>query len=460
MNIGDWNSYFGEGVKLKGTLKFKGSLRFEGDFEGRVETGDIFIVGKTGKVAASIKAGSLHNFGQISGDVKASHKVSLHAKSRLEGDIKSPILITEESAWFQGSCVMPKLPKGKVPDTPKSLISGEEDQVVDDISPHIVAGDIGASADQEGGGKGLAYVLIFLFLSALVAGGWYFFGQGGELPISVSGVVETQEGDSKPSAERDSKASRDSFEQSNTVKPNATQENQTPETTAIPPPTSSSKTSIALAHIKNREYLKAISLLEEQIKSRPSDVLVRKSYAETLLRIGREAEAEDQFLTLARLNPTSQEAKNNKAYKKLDDGAYKGAEKAFKAVLIDNPKNHRAKLGLATALSKQGMESKAIAECKAILKAISDYSPARNRLASIYSKQNGKLQEAKELSKKSLEIFGDIPDYIDTLAEINYKMKNYDEAIKLINKAINLAPKEPYYRRQLFKFKRAKSSSS
>ena len=100
------NSYFGEGINMRGVLKFRGTLRFDGNFHGEIVTDDTLIVGTTGKVEAKISIGSLINMGQIKGNVHASKQVSIFDGSHLDGNLDTPNLISEEGARFSGGCTM------------------------------------------------------------------------------------------------------------------------------------------------------------------------------------------------------------------------------------------------------------------------------------------------------------------------------------------------------------------
>ena len=107
------NSYCGDGVRMEGKLLFKGALRFEGHFKGFIETQDTLIVGPSGKIDAKVDVGSLYNMGEINGDVRGVTRISILAGSKLNGNIDTPSLISEEGALFRGLCTMPEsLPEG------------------------------------------------------------------------------------------------------------------------------------------------------------------------------------------------------------------------------------------------------------------------------------------------------------------------------------------------------------
>lgn len=64
-----------------------------------------------------------------------------------------------------------------------------------------------------------------------------------------------------------------------------------------------------------------------------------------------------------------------------------------------------------------------------------------NNYSYYLSLRNEKLEQAKKMSEKSLEISVDNPTYLDTYAWILYQKKNYSEALKIQEKAIKLSDK-------------------
>jgi len=102
------DSFFGEDTQLKGELRSKSILRMDGVFEGTIYSPDTLIVGKTAQVTADLETGALYNMGNVTGNVVAKNFISIHADSSLVGDINTPVMVSEERAFFQGKCTMPK----------------------------------------------------------------------------------------------------------------------------------------------------------------------------------------------------------------------------------------------------------------------------------------------------------------------------------------------------------------
>ena len=457
MHQGKINSYFGEGTTLKGSLKFKGVLRFDGDFEGDVVTDDTFIIGETGKVRASVKVGSLYNFGDIKGDVEALKSISLHSSSKLSGNMKTPSLTTEEWALFNGSCEMTKREgKEQAPGNADRQSMGASLPPMEGMPLSTESSQssmMGAGAVKWGAGAiaGLAAVATITWM---LLSGKENAPAPAQPPVVASAPVET------PAAS--TPAGQIMTDQSAAKAPqgviNAVSEQDVArlkKDIEKDPKNPEAHMTLARIHLDKSDYKNAIAALEEAVKVLPNNEEIRTTLGQTYNRTGREKDAIRHFAALAQINPNSEEAINNTAFQKAETGNLNQAEVLFKKVLEQKPGNFRARLGLAVVHSKREENDKAVQECMGILKEAEDYAPAMNRLAWIYAKKGSNLNEALKLSEKSLTIFDDIPEYLDTLSEVNHRNGNNTEAVKLIKRAIELMPSEAYYKRQLFKFQKA-----
>lgn len=100
------------GCEIEGNLSVPGPLVVLGDFRGSIECGDLVTVGLVGSVQAGIRARSVVILGSVVGDVEARRDVILHAGARLHGDVKTPSLVIERGAFFNGRTEMaPPLPR-------------------------------------------------------------------------------------------------------------------------------------------------------------------------------------------------------------------------------------------------------------------------------------------------------------------------------------------------------------
>ncbi|MGW8256455.1 MAG: hypothetical protein ACWGMZ_03115, partial [Thermoguttaceae bacterium] len=93
------------------------------------------------------------------------------------------------------------------------------------------------------------------------------------------------------------------------------------------------------------------------------------------------------------------------------------------------------------------------------LEAQLDYASRCNQLAWLIGNTHGNLDEALQLSKKSLELTPDCAEYYDTLAHVYYARKDYDNALKYQRHAAKLKPYSGLITRQLKVFRKARDES-
>jgi len=99
-------SIIGKGTNVEGTINIDGATRIDGTVTGKLIANDTVTIGPTGIVKAEIKARSIVVGGRVEGNLIASEKVELQAKSELIGDITSKSLLVEHGAIFHGSSKM------------------------------------------------------------------------------------------------------------------------------------------------------------------------------------------------------------------------------------------------------------------------------------------------------------------------------------------------------------------
>src|SRR3954464_15502350 len=80
------------GCEFEGKLCFQGTVRINGSFRGEIYTPDTLIIGEGARVHGQIDAGSVIISGEVSGMVKAKHRVEIHQPAIFRGDILTPSL--------------------------------------------------------------------------------------------------------------------------------------------------------------------------------------------------------------------------------------------------------------------------------------------------------------------------------------------------------------------------------
>ncbi len=78
---------------------------------------------------------------------------------------------------------------------------------------------------------------------------------------------------------------------------------------------------------------------------------------------------------------------------------------------------------------------------------------SHNNLAWMFARCNARLPQALEHATKAVDISERSPTYVDTLAEIEFRMGHVDKAIELARECISIDPRHTHYQKQLQRFK-------
>jgi cytoskeletal protein CcmA (bactofilin family) len=98
------------GCEFEGKLCFSGTVRIGGTFRGEIYTPDTLIIGEGARVQGQIEAGTIIISGEVSGSLRAKHRVEIHRPAIFRGDILTPSLSVDEGVIFEGSSKMAHSP--------------------------------------------------------------------------------------------------------------------------------------------------------------------------------------------------------------------------------------------------------------------------------------------------------------------------------------------------------------
>jgi cytoskeletal protein CcmA (bactofilin family) len=96
----------GKGAEFVGKLIFNGSVRIDGDFQGEIHGQGSLVVGEGALVKAKISVKNIYIGGEVQGNIDAKEKMNIHSNGRFLGDVRTPVLIMEEGAFFEGKSHM------------------------------------------------------------------------------------------------------------------------------------------------------------------------------------------------------------------------------------------------------------------------------------------------------------------------------------------------------------------
>ncbi|HTP41325.1 MAG TPA: polymer-forming cytoskeletal protein [Nitrospiria bacterium] len=126
---GNLVGFVGQNCTITGTLNFKGTMRIDGRIEGQIVTTGTLVVGEGGQIHADIQAGVVVCGGTIEGNIVARERVQLLTPSVLTGTVRTPLLIIEEGAQFNGTCEMERVKPAPSAD------AMDEEEAVAAVSP-------------------------------------------------------------------------------------------------------------------------------------------------------------------------------------------------------------------------------------------------------------------------------------------------------------------------------------
>lgn len=202
----------------------------------------------------------------------------------------------------------------------------------------------------------------------------------------------------------------------------------------------------------------AVEMFKRVIKINVKNIEGHLNLANIYYKKGLEVEALNEYKKVEEIDTQHPEAFNNKGFNAIGVEKLDTAAAEFNKVIGIDEKNVRAHLGLAIIFGRKGANDKAIQECKKAVEISPHHAPVLNRLAWLYAKQNTNIDEGIKLSKEAIQINSNSPEYLDTLSELYYIKREFDNAVETINKAIGLKPEDIYYKKQLKKFTASKST--
>ncbi len=146
---------------------------------------------------------------------------------------------------------------------------------------------------------------------------------------------------------------------------------------------------------------------------------------------------------IALKNAIKRDPQNTSIYRSLGalylkQKKYAAAEKSFKSILEVAPKDYEAHFFLANVYDETDKDQLAEEELKKSLNINNNYAEALNYLGYLYVEQNKNLKEAEGLIEKALKSEPENGAFIDSLGWLYFKQGNFEQAIKMLEKASKL----------------------
>ena len=204
--------------------------------------------------------------------------------------------------------------------------------------------------------------------------------------------------------------------------------------------------------LESDNYNWAYSLLQESARQRRNDPTVLHDLALAAYALGKVPEARqtmERCLTAAPAAAQSDDAKRFLNMTALDrtSADIVAAEPQVQEILKMQPLYVPALMAKA-AIQLQRNDAKAAADIYLqVLSKYPDFAPAQKRLAAIYADNAEDAGKAYELAVKARKTLPDDPELARTLAELNFKRKEFSYAIQLLEGS---AAKQPLPAKHLY----------
>ncbi|HVT45954.1 MAG TPA: polymer-forming cytoskeletal protein [Thermoanaerobaculia bacterium] len=103
---GELNGFLDRGSAFRGELEFEDTMRIDGKFNGKIVSKNELIVGESASIEGEVHVGRIAIGGTVTGKIIAADRIEIHRSGKVYGDIRTPKLIIEEGATFEGNCSM------------------------------------------------------------------------------------------------------------------------------------------------------------------------------------------------------------------------------------------------------------------------------------------------------------------------------------------------------------------
>ena len=107
--VEELKAFLGQGAEFIGKLIFNGSVRIDGNFQGEIFGQGSLVVGQGASVKADIAVKSVYISGDVQGTIEVNEKINIHSTGKFSGDVRTPVFIMEEGAFFDGRSHMAEI---------------------------------------------------------------------------------------------------------------------------------------------------------------------------------------------------------------------------------------------------------------------------------------------------------------------------------------------------------------
>jgi cytoskeletal protein CcmA (bactofilin family) len=112
LDIDEPETVLGEGVIIKGQLRFRRFLRIDGEFEGELISEGKLIVGPTGVVRSHVTLREAIIEGRVEGNITVKERLEVRSEAKIYGNIQARLLSIDEGATVVGQVAVKPMDEG------------------------------------------------------------------------------------------------------------------------------------------------------------------------------------------------------------------------------------------------------------------------------------------------------------------------------------------------------------
>jgi tetratricopeptide (TPR) repeat protein len=196
---------------------------------------------------------------------------------------------------------------------------------------------------------------------------------------------------------------------------------------------------VASEAMNKGDHQTALPLLKQALESSPGDAVVHNSYASALAATGHLTEAVAQYREATTLSPDYPDAHNNLASALAQSGRLADAIGEFEQALALKPDFAEAHAGLGGALARQGRVSEAIPHLQKAVELLPENPGTLANLCLALSLA-GRPQEAIPHAERAVALSnGQDPLLLDLLGRLDAQAGRLPEAVDATRKSLDIA---------------------
>ncbi len=197
---------------------------------------------------------------------------------------------------------------------------------------------------------------------------------------------------------------------------------------------------LATCYSAQKQFDKALQVLEEGLKKSPDSTLLRRQMASTAATAGQYDRSIAEFSKLVALYPKSIEDRLALGDVYVAKGNLTDAIAMYREAYSLHPTNLTAGLVLARTLANAGKNQEATTQYEAVLKAHPNDAGVLNDMAYFLVEHNGDVDEALRLAQRAIQQAPQQPSYSDTIACIYLKKGQRDSALQIFSNLVRKYP--------------------